>query len=437
MKKSLFFTKIFIKYFLLLIALLIISITILICGIFYNLTSFERNSVSPYMLFSRIEKDKVENLSNQNKVFLNEKKIWMLVLDSKGKFVKSYYAPKKVQHDYTHQDLIRETRWYLEGFPSFTFIHDKYILIFGYPPNLYSKYPDNYYNVDRFLNIFKLILFIVIFLIVVIFIIYYRSNRKILNEIVPLTNAILDLSVDRIVHLEERGNLADIKRALNKTSENLEESKKEREYWLRGISHDLRTPLTMIVGYSQVLEKNIGSSRELDIIKNNSLRMQNILDGLNISYMLENYKELANTNKIDLKKLLRKISVDFINDHNQDIFIDNNFGEGQYIVFGNEDLLDRAFRNIILNSIKHNDSVKIKINLKSNLNHIIIEIEDDGSITEEKIYELNEKTQSNDIHGLGIIIVKKIIKLHKGNVEFYYNNPGLVCLITLEKYKLI
>lgn len=435
MNKFKFFTKILLKYILILVIYSIVIISVFVSTLFYISKKQSESNINPGYIYQKISDDEPENLSYDNKLLLKRNGIWMLVLNKDGKYLTSYNSPQNVIKDYSPQEIVKFTRWYIKDFPVFTYIHEDKILVFGFPKNSYGKLANNYFQVNITLSLIYISLILLVTIVISIFIIYYLSKKKLLKEITPVIQAILNISENKPIELNNDGELKYIKKALNKTSQQLETNRIERGNWLRGISHDLRTPLTVISGYTKQLEDKVQDKTEIKLITDNVNLMNNILESLNITYIVENKEKLDDIKVIDVMKLLREISADLLNnlDKDFDINIENSTPAK---IIGDKNLLDRAFRNIILNSIVHNEMPNIIIKCeKFNFKKIKITILDNGTITKEKIKELNNIYTNNKIHGFGIIIVKKIILLHNGTINFYFNNPGLRTEIILEKSK--
>lgn len=86
---------------------------------------------------------------------------------------------------------------------------------------------------------------------------------KLIRSIRPLTKGIQDLGEDREVFIEPKGILADLAQNVNRASTliprknvSLKERDEARSNWIAGISHDIRTPLSMVLGYASELEEN-------------------------------------------------------------------------------------------------------------------------------------------------------------------------------------
>jgi signal transduction histidine kinase len=153
---------------------------------------------------------------------------------------------------------------------------------------------------------------------------------------------------------------------------------------------------------------------------------------------------------ISIVKILREVIVDYMNHEIYSSLYDFNFIfnsiPSSAMVYGDEKLLERAFRNLILNSMKHNPKgCQIQIEITMVTGEVNIDISDNGiGASEEKLkllnYSVTELIRGNakteKSHGLGLLIVKQIIELHNGSVNFKsIENHGFKTRITLPLYK--
>ncbi|WP_077368340.1 sensor histidine kinase [Anaerosalibacter sp. Marseille-P3206] len=264
---------------------------------------------------------------------------------------------------------------------------------------------------------------------------YWFSKGKLLRDILPITKAICDLPKGKEIKLEGNGELSYIQMALNDTSEKLKAQDSMRANWIAEVSHDIRTPLSLVLGYADQLSKsatlNEEEKKHLQKIISGSETIRSLIEDLNLTSRLEYNLTKIDNEPIDMVKLLRNIIVDFINQgdyekYSFDFHIEPN---NKFILKGNAGLLERAFRNLILNSIKHNpNGCDIYIHVVSYAKRMVITVKDNGKgCSEEKINALNKPTQiqiekrknQDSYHGLGLLIVKQVVELHNGEVMFY------------------
>ncbi|MDE7427974.1 MAG: HAMP domain-containing histidine kinase, partial [Lachnospiraceae bacterium] len=216
--------------------------------------------------------------------------------------------------------------------------------------------------------------------------------------------------------------------------------------WIAGISHDVRTPLSMVMGYADTLERNGELSEEARqqaaVIRNQSLVMKELIADLNLSSQLEYTMQPLRKEVVRPAEVLRSIVAAFLNDDPEgtlEIALEIAQDAEQMTVRADRQLLLRAFRNLIVNSMKHSgqeEAVSIQINLWREERKCCIRFEDKGvGYSEEVLRGLQSKKKegaSQNIRGLGI--VKKIILAHGGKISFGNSETGgSYCLMVLGK----
>lgn len=229
---------------------------------------------------------------------------------------------------------------------------------------------------------------------------------------------------------------------LQRTTEERKVLEKTREEWLTGVSHDLKTPLSVIKGYTVLL-----SSHEYDwaqdkvrhfskIMQERVDYMEQLIEDFNITFQLKNndfplqleQKDLVSFLKDNLEQAKR------ISESKNKKFLFETNREQIYLNMDSK-YLNRAFENLIANSIKHNPpGTKIKVTLHEDLFHprlIRILIEDDGvGMDRETVEHLFDRyfrgtsaTFNNSGTGLGMAIARQIIMAHGGDIKIN-SKPG-------------
>ncbi|MCM4159397.1 PAS domain S-box protein [Antarcticibacterium flavum] len=207
-------------------------------------------------------------------------------------------------------------------------------------------------------------------------------------------------------------------------------------------SHELKTPLTTIKGYLQVLSKlEIGNTPTLFV--NKALHQVDKLntlveDILNMS-RIEKGKLDFNLENFDLRELLLEIIETFgysIHTHK----VESNLGELPVIIKGDKQRIEQAILNIMTNAIKYSPGANcIYLDLKIDKKLAKIKVRDEGiGLTPEQQKELftrfyrAETTKGINGLGLGLYITKQIIDRHKGYIEVLSDyGKGSEFIITL------
>ncbi|MDQ0274883.1 signal transduction histidine kinase [Peptoniphilus koenoeneniae] len=378
----------------------------------------------PNDIFSYVEDNKSKiYLNEKNKEFLKEKDIWSIRLDKDGKVIESFNKPKEVKDKFNLTDVAGFTRFYLADYPVFTYKTGDGLLIFAYPKHSLDKLPFNYYNYKNLIfNLELVIIFLILFL-VFVYIIYRIDIKNIFKNILPFQKAIDNLYEEDYEKLDEYGELKDLSFSINKANEKYKNLKEAQGKWIRGVSHDVRTPLAKI---SWELSKENKKDLDVENIKDQVLKISNILESLNLTLSLSNI-EKENFKEENLLKVIRKLLVDKLNENpEREIIFENNIKKQNIKLKMDPNLFYRMLENILKNSIIYTKG-KIRLIISESKNSLTITILDEGmGLSESIIKKVNEEDLTNITkHGLGIFISKQIAELHEGKFIIKNKHPGL------------
>ena len=373
-------------------------------------------------------------LSNKCQKDLITDNIWGIVINNNGNVVWQYNLPEEIPLKYSLQDVASFSKGYINDYPVFTWKQENDLLVLGYPKNSYSKFITNYLPLSAIQKTPLILLIMLVSNIAILFIVYYLSKRNVMLKISPILNGIDKLSHGETVTLNINGELEEIGNRINETSLQLKKQNQSRANWISGVSHDIRTPLSMIMGYadriSSLLNVEENARKQANIIKIQSVKIKNLVQDLNlVSQLNYNVQPLQQT-PVHLCKIIREIVVEYLNsDINNKFEFELNLDRNaeQITIIGDERLLCRAIQNIISNSINHNENgCMISVSLGLHENNLTLVISDNGKgLSEEELQKIQSTPhylQSTDDrldlrHGLGLLLVKEIISIHKGNVS--------------------
>ena len=220
--------------------------------------------------------------------------------------------------------------------------------------------------------------------------------------------------------------------------------KKKTEEELRAsianMSHDLRTPLTSIMGYLQMIRlENISENDKneyMDIVEKRTKSLQQLISSFYDLSRIEGNEYNFQYKKVNLNNILcENIAIfynDFINNNIEPIIeIDEDIKE----IISDEGAITRIFSNLIGNMIKHGENF-VKITLKQEEDVIITEfINKATELTEENVDKLFErfytvdKSRSDRNTGLGLYIAKVLVEKLGYNITATIGNENLVIKI--------
>ena len=412
-----------------------------LAGIFYSSFKFSKKYIEPSKVFEFVEKNKEDNkiediyFTEENKKYLEGKNIWAIRIDKNGKVIESFNKPEEVKNKFEITDLVRFTRYYLNDYPVFTFVVDDGVLVLAYPKNSLDKFPFNYYSYDLVkINLLILLISIILFALLV-YLFYHHEVKRIFKKLNPLQEAIGNIFDEKYEKLEEEGELGEISKTINDANEKFNKLKKSQASWLRGISHDIRTPLTKISWEMEGI-KTKENLDEVKNIENQVIKISRIIEDLNLTKSLENLSDKHFEYK-DPISVIRKLIVNNLNENSSEEIIFENKINKEIKIKMDDHLFYRMLENILNNSLEYGDGQTCIIYELMN-SKLIISIKNEGRPIDESIIKRLDEENLSDVqrHGMGLFVSKQICKLHKGEMKIEnYNQDVSVSFIFYLKQK--
>ncbi len=417
-------------------ALILLLINILAFALTFGGIVFrEYGSASPANMLEAVAADlSASGISEERLQELNHNQIWAMLLDASGRCIWEASLPEGIPTRYTIQDVAVFSKGYLQDYPVFVRSIDDGLLVLGYPKDSFMKLTGNYFPI-RAIRLFPLFVVGILAIdIVLLFLVYYFSKRKISKNTEPIMASIKTLSTGKPVDLSIRGELSEIADSVNQASQVLSRQNQARANWISGVSHDIRTPLSMIMGYAQRIAGDYEASgniqQEAEIIRAQSAKIKDLVQDLNLVSQLEYEMQPLHKEPVRLSKLLRSYAADLLNagiskKHSVEVEISS---EAETVVIEcDARLISRAVGNLVQNSINHNpQGCDIFLSLDCSPENISITVADNGvGMPAEGLRELKEKPhymESTDEqldlrHGLGLLLVRQIMGAHGGTME--------------------
>ena len=372
---------------------------------------------------------------------LENNHIWAMLLDDNGNSIWAAFTPKEIPAAYSLQDVALFSKGYLQDYPVFTWNTENGLLVLGYPKDSYAKITDNYYSVRSVQRMPAYFFGTLLLDLLLLFLAYYFSKQKILKNTGPIVAAVETLSDGTPAHLSVNGELSAITESINKTSEILSRQNDARANWISGVSHDIRTPLSMIMGYAEQLQSDThltDTERKMTaIIIKHSERIRNLVSDLNLASKLEYNMQPISVKQENAVAIVRQAAVDFINTDIYDKYPIEWLTDEELsacLIHADRDLLKRAISNLIQNCINHNENgCTIYVSVSIEQNNCVIRVEDNGiGASDEQIEKLNtaphymvcDTNTTEQRHGLGLLIVKQIVDSHNGTTYIEHSTFG-------------
>ena len=281
----------------------------------------------------------------------------------------------------------------------------------------------------------------------------YRKSES-LAAIIDETEIMASGDLDRLIEVKSKGDIKNLVENINNISKQLKErtieerkAQQTKNDLITNVSHDLRTPLTSIIGYLEIIDndkyKDEVRLRYYVSIAFEKAKALNVLinDLFELTKMQNNTINLYKAD-INLVELLGQIVAGFeYQFKHADMQSRLDFSEDKLIVNADAGKLVRAFENLLSNAIKYGkDGFYVDVTTKLEENVAVVQVINYGQAIPsidlphifDRFYRV-EKSRSSDIggSGLGLSITKNIIELHDGKISAYSNNDKTIFEVKL------
>ncbi|WP_046228372.1 sensor histidine kinase [Paenibacillus dauci] len=275
---------------------------------------------------------------------------------------------------------------------------------------------------------------------------FFLLTRRMVNDLITLEKG-LDIiaqgNMDYRVSIIREDELGRVAANINRMAERLQqkiiqerESESAKMEMITGISHDLRTPLTSIIGYMELLRSHSFHNEEeqlrfVENAYNKSLHLKKMLDDL-FEYTRLSWNDVRlQLEPIDLAELVNQLYFEYepiAREHG--ITVITKLVDEPVIVMMDSEKMARAIDNLLINALKYSLTPStVHITMKRTDTQIYIEITNEGiPLTKEqerrlfeRFYKADYSRNHNGIQtgaGLGLSIAKNIVELHGGTLSF-------------------
>lgn len=299
---------------------------------------------------------------------------------------------------------------------------------------LITRIPHQKHYPQRKLNMIRIVMTLLIILVSICFIMVIIISKTIFTSIIKIENKTQQLAAGNLsnnIILDsdntQKNEITSIMEGLEKMRLSLIEVINRKNKFIMGISHDLRTPVAIIKGYTEAISDGVITtpeeiSKSLELIEGRTTQLSEMIDSL-ISYMKLNDSEIR-------QKLIPEPICTIIKDFaksstlagnvfKRKIISNLNLPEKIYVPL-DEQLVIRSFENIFNNALRYTkDNDTIEINSYVDTTNIILEIKDSGiGIKEEDLNHIFDlfyrgtNSRREEGMGIGLSVVKNIMDTH-------------------------
>lgn len=324
------------------------------------------------------------------------------LLDEGGAVVWQQGKPADVPDRYSLTDVAAFTRWYLSDYPVQVRVREDGLLVAGGPKGSTWKHP---FVLD--MDVLKTIpfWFAGLFLLALL-------------GVLGLTALVLGRQFRR--------------------------EQQERDFarsdWINGISHDIRTPLSMVMGYAGQLEADpvLPPRRRAQaaIIRRQSQTIRDLINDLNLTMRLDYAMQPLRRGSIHPAALVRQVAADVLNgglEERYALAVEVPPEAEALTLEGDASLLRRALLNLVNNCVRHNpEGCSITLTAAAEGEVCTLRVEDDGGGgLPVGLAEVGLAPDGGAAHGTGLRLVEQIARAHGGALELHRAARGVLAVLRL------
>ena len=307
---------------------------------------------------------------------------------------------------------------------------------------LYNIFPHLYDLLD---NIYELVferayfIFIIfVTTLIIVLSLLYKLLNKIFSYVFAVSESADKLFDKNVEYINLPPEMVEVEKKLNhfkteaiKNERLARENEQKKDELIVYLAHDIKTPLTSMIGYLSLLSEikdmpQEQRNRYIDIALDKSYRLEYLINELFDVARFNSEKIVLEKEEINLNLMLEQIADDFyptLKEMNKKI---NFTSDEKTILYADPDKLSRLFNNLIKNAVNYSkENTDIDISILNKENQATVKITNKGKqIPKEKLDKIFEKfyrldssrTSKTGGSGLGLAIAKEIVELHGGRI---------------------
>ena len=324
---------------------------------------------------------------------------WAILISEDGQVIWSFRKPTDVPEQYSLTDVASFTRWYLRDYPVQCRIRDDGLLVVGSPKGSVWKHD-------------------------------ISTASHLLHDAPLWCGAIFLLALGCVLLL----SYFVVRRWFRQAQQARDAA---RSGWINGVSHDIRTPLSMVMGYAAQMEAAAdlppARRKQAGIIRAQSQAIRDLVNDLNLTMQLDCAMQALRKEPIQPEAFLRQIAADFLN---------GGLGEG----FGFEMdlpseplppidadpfLLRRTVNNLLTNCVRHNaPGCSIRLGARAEGAQIVLFVSGGAAAGSPAPVDPARPLEPDGgaAHGTGLKLVRQIAAAHGGSVQFLQGGSQNLCV---------
>ena len=328
---------------------------------------------------------------------------WAILISEDGQVIWSFRKPTDVPEQYSLTDVASFTRWYLRDYPVQCRIRDDGLLVVGSPKGSVWKHD-------------------------------ISTASQLLHDAPLWIGGIFLLALGCVLLLAYFA----VRRWFRQAQRVRDAARSD---WINGVSHDIRTPLSMVMGYAAQMEGAADlppeRRKQAGIIRAQSQEIRDLVNDLNLTMRLDCAMQALRKEPLQVEAFLRQTAADFLN---------GGMGEGFDLemdlpseplpqIEADPFLLRRAVNNLLTNCVRHNaPGGSIRLGARAEGKSVVLFVAGGAAAGIPSVADPTRQLEADGsaAHGTGLKLVRQIAEAHGGTVQFEQGTShGLKVFISL------
>ncbi|HFJ9466286.1 HAMP domain-containing sensor histidine kinase [Bacillus thuringiensis] len=286
---------------------------------------------------------------------------------------------------------------------------------------------------------------------IIFFLILVRKKIVYLKLISDNVNDIANGKLGLTIGIKGKDELTQLAQNINYMSKELEHTfeqerllERTKNELITNVSHDLRTPLTSIIGYIDLLKRgqynsNAQLQEYLETTYSKSQRLKYLIDELFEYTRLSGIDAKLNLNEVDLSGLLEQIVGEYIPIFEKEsLIVQKSITQETIPIFIDVEKMVRVYENLFMNVIKYSmKPSELSVCLELIGNKVILRVSNkvekppvsDPNKLFERFFRGDKARKDDQGNGLGLAISKRIVELHNGNIHAKYKDGWMSFIV--------
>ncbi len=256
-----------------------------------------------------------------------------------------------------------------------------------------------------------------------------RTLTRPIRELTEATHAVAEGNLGLQVSVRSRDEMGELAASFNKMSADLARSTNARKQMTADVAHELRTPLSLILGHAEAVHDGVllPTRENFEIIREEALRLEHLVDDLRLLSLADAGELSINLRQVSAQELLGDIQATYHHIASQkDVKIQLDVASELPMLHIDPDRMTQVLTNLLENALRHTPpGGQIELSARQAQDSVVLSVRDSGpGLADEEVERIFERFYRADAarhrdeggSGLGLAIAKSIVQAHNGKI---------------------